>query len=119
MRENPIASPIHVTPQDVACRKLTRPKKTQTASHPKFNLVSKIFTMIEQLSERGRAASPACLLSIDGIECLVHKLAENSEEVHPLRYPHCETQIVVHVRKGSNDVDDQTGQGNQVRCDTL
>lgn len=37
VRENPIAKAIHEVPNLIACKKLIRPKKTQTASHPKNN----------------------------------------------------------------------------------
>lgn len=75
--------------------------------------------MIEKLAQRGRAASSARLFSIDRVQCLIHKLSEDAEEVDPLRHSHCETQIVVHVSECSNDVNDQSSQCDQVWCDAL
>jgi hypothetical protein len=39
VNENPTARPIQVMPLVVACMKLTKPKKTQTASQPTFEIL--------------------------------------------------------------------------------
>ena len=52
VKENPTARPIQVIPLVVACMKLTKPKKTQTASQPIFKLNLILYlTMIKQLPE--------------------------------------------------------------------
>jgi hypothetical protein len=52
VNENPKARPIHVIPLVVACMKLTKPKKTQTASQPIFKFKSLIVCYHDQTIAR-------------------------------------------------------------------
>lgn len=70
--------------------------------------------MIKKLPKWWWWPSSSRLLSIYGIQCLIHKLAEDTEEIYPLRDSHCETQVVIHVGQRSNDVYHQPSQCDQV-----
>ena len=75
--------------------------------------------MIEELTQWRGGTSASRLLAIHGVQSLIHKLAENAEEVDPLRDADCEGQIVIHIGKCTYDVNDQTCQGYQIGRHTL
>jgi hypothetical protein len=75
--------------------------------------------MVKELAERRTRARPPSLLSINGIQCLIHERAEAGIEVHPLGYELRETCVVVHVCHCATDVYYQSHQRNQVRRHAL
>ena len=52
VNENPTARPIHVIPLVVACMKLTKPKKTHTASQPRYKFKSLMVSYHDQTIAR-------------------------------------------------------------------
>ena len=76
-------------------------------------------TMIKKLSKWRRWLSSAGLFAIYSVQGLIHKLAEDTEKVDPLWDPDSKGQVIVHIGKSADDIDDQACQSNQIRRHTL
>ena len=71
-------------------------------------------TMIKQLPEWWWWAGSSRLFSIDCVQCLIHKLAKDSEEIDPLWHSHGKAEVIIHVSQRSNDINHQPCECDQV-----